>query len=71
MKKKIIYMEKIKMIKIDEKKFCSEKESNYRNEVLQILNSLCSEGVTSGLNEEEEILRKEIIRISDKYYFGR
>lgn len=71
MKKKIIYMEKMKMIKIDEKKFCSEKESNYRNEVLQILNNLCSEGVTSRLNEEEEILKKEIIRISDKYYFGR
>nr|UVM81355.1 MAG: hypothetical protein [Bacteriophage sp.] len=59
------------MIKINEKKFCSEKELNYRNEVLQILNSLCSKGVTLGLNEEEETLRKEINRMSDKYYFGR
>lgn len=59
------------MKRINERRFFSEKESDYRNKALQILNSLCSKGITSGLNEEEEVLRKEIIRISNRYYFGR
>ncbi|MDU4844003.1 MAG: hypothetical protein E6342_18300 [Clostridium sp.] len=59
------------MKKINEKRFLTESESKYRNTVLQILNSLCEKGIDFGLNEEEETLRKEINRVTDKYYLGR
>lgn len=59
------------MKKIDEIRFCDEKEIDYRNKVLKILNSLSAKGISSGLNEEEELLRREINTIVNKFYFGR
>lgn len=59
------------MKKIDEIRFCDEKEIDYRNKVLKILNYLSAKGISSGLNEEEELLRREINTIVNKFYFGR
>ena len=54
---------------MDVKKFNENKE--YRNKVLQVLNSLCMKGVDVGLTEKEEKLRIEINKIVNAYYFKR
>ena len=54
---------------MDVKKFNENKE--YRNKVLQVLNSLCMKGVDIGLTEKEEKLRIEINKIVNDYYFKR
>ncbi len=54
---------------MDVKKFNENKE--YRNKVLQVLNSLCMKGVDVGLTKEEEKLRIEINKIVNDYYFKR
>lgn len=56
------------MKQIDAVKF--NESAEYRNEVLQLLNGLCSKGVGLGLNEEEEQLRIEINKVVNNYYFG-
>lgn len=57
-------------MKVNRERFFNEKEKNYRNEVLRILNSICDKGIIIGLNDEEEALRKEINMICDDYYFN-
>lgn len=54
---------------IDRIKFNENEE--YRNKVLQVLNSLCMKGINEGLNEEEEKIRIEINKIVNDYYFKR
>ena len=54
---------------MDVKKFNENKE--YRNKVLQVLNSLCMKGVDVGLTEKEEKLRIEINKRVNDYYFKR
>ena len=54
---------------IDRIKFNENEE--YRNNVLQVLNSLCMKGINEGLNEEEEKIRIEINKIVNDYYFKR
>lgn len=54
---------------IDRIKFNENEE--YRNNVLQVLNSLCIKGINEGLNDEEEKTRIEINKIVNDYYFKR
>ena len=54
---------------MDVKKFNENKE--YRNKVLQVLNSLCMKGVDVVLTKEQEKLRIEINKIVKDYYFKR
>lgn len=54
---------------IDKIKF--NKNEEYRNKVLQVLNSLCLKGINEGLNDEEEKTRIEINKIVNDYYFKR
>ena len=56
-------------MRIDVNKFNESKE--YREELLNINNSLCMKGIDKGLNEEEEALRREINQIVNDYYFKR
>lgn len=54
---------------LDRIKFNENEE--YRNKVLQVLNSLCLKGINEGLNDEEEKTRIEINKIVNDYYFKR